>query len=215
MARKDFNIENNIKKVTPVNEWLLNVGKSLGFTTAEIVQDLMPNTTDFVNWNKREVKDTMNMLRDMRSNMGSRNMFNKQFGQIPQIKAANEFLKNMKDDIKSGKFNNQDRYKEFDDFDEMDYSFGGLFGDDDKLEFFDDEEDTTLNEPATQSSGRPPVTVINTMPLAKAISANTEANIIFSVAPTLGKSKFIVLPTILSHEHFISPETSSILIPNF
>ena len=37
----------------------------------------------------------------------------------------------------------------------------------------------------------------------------------FSVAPTLGKSKFILLPIILSHLHVINPESSTIFIPNF
>ncbi len=37
----------------------------------------------------------------------------------------------------------------------------------------------------------------------------------FSVAPTLGKSKSILAPTILSHLHVINPESSIIFIPNF
>ena len=46
-------------------------------------------------------------------------------------------------------------------------------------------------------------------------SAKTEAKIAFSVAPTLGKSKSIFVPTILSHLHLIYPASSSIFIPNF
>ena len=38
---------------------------------------------------------------------------------------------------------------------------------------------------------------------------------IFSVAPTLGKSKSIFAPCILSHIHLINPESSTIFIPNF
>ena len=41
------------------------------------------------------------------------------------------------------------------------------------------------------------------------------ANIMFSVAPTLGKSKFIFAPSILLHLHVINPESSTIFIPNF
>ena len=37
----------------------------------------------------------------------------------------------------------------------------------------------------------------------------------FSVAPTLGKSKSIFAPIILSHLHVINPESSTIFIPNF
>ena len=45
--------------------------------------------------------------------------------------------------------------------------------------------------------------------------AKTEAKIMFSVAPTLGKSKSIFAPTILSHLHTINPPSSEIFIPNF
>ena len=37
----------------------------------------------------------------------------------------------------------------------------------------------------------------------------------FSVAPTLGKSKSIFAPIILSHLHVINPESSIIFMPNF
>ena len=46
-------------------------------------------------------------------------------------------------------------------------------------------------------------------------SAKHDASIIFSVAPTLGKSRFICVPTISSEEHTISPYSSFISIPNF
>ena len=46
-------------------------------------------------------------------------------------------------------------------------------------------------------------------------SAKQEAKIIFSVAPTLGKSKCICVPTILSASQIISPYSSFILIPSF
>ena len=41
------------------------------------------------------------------------------------------------------------------------------------------------------------------------------ASIMFSVAPTLGKSKSIFVPIILSHLQVINPESSIIFIPNF
>ena len=46
-------------------------------------------------------------------------------------------------------------------------------------------------------------------------SAYIEASIIFSVAPTLGKSKSIFAPIILSALHIIKPESSTIFTPNF
>ena len=46
-------------------------------------------------------------------------------------------------------------------------------------------------------------------------SARTVARIIFSVAPTLGKSRSIFAPFILSQLHLINPYSSSIFMPNF
>ena len=42
-----------------------------------------------------------------------------------------------------------------------------------------------------------------------------DARIIFSVAPTLGKSRSIPAPTILSQLHLINPYSSAIFMPNF
>ena len=46
-------------------------------------------------------------------------------------------------------------------------------------------------------------------------SARHDASIIFSVAPTLGKSKCICVPIIFSVLHIISPYSSFMFIPNF
>ena len=46
-------------------------------------------------------------------------------------------------------------------------------------------------------------------------SAKHAANIMFSVAPTLGKSKCICVPSIFSALQIISPYSSFIFIPNF
>jgi flagellum-specific peptidoglycan hydrolase FlgJ/phage-related protein len=174
------NFSNRIKKVVPENKWLVNVAKSLGFTSMEIIQDLLPNTTNFVDWNKDEISDTMNMIREMRSSTGIRNTFTKQFENIPQIKTANKALQNIKSDLKSGKFYNNDRLNSFDD-DDMDWGFGDDFGDD-TIEFIDDDDEDSSTP--SESTSKPPVAVINTMPLAKAINTSTEAtvNTMLSVA---------------------------------
>ena len=163
MAKKkdDFNkIQHRIKKHPVGNAWLQNVAKSMKVTTFDVVTDLMPNTTDFLQYN---TSDTIDMVRSMRTNMGSRQMVNNQFKNIPQIRAANDALKNAMKDLKSGNLNNKAREQEFD-FDDMDYGFG-MFDENDKLEFIDDE---TNNKP---------VTIIDTMPLAKALNNSTEATV--------------------------------------
>ena len=144
MAKKkdDFNkIQHRIKKHPVGNAWLQNVAKSMKVTTFDVVTDLMPNTADFLQYN---TSDTIDMVRSMRTNMGSRQMINNQFKNIPQIRAANDALKNAMKDIKSGNLNNKAREQEFD-FDDMDYGFG-MFDENDKLEFIDDDENKKNNK---------------------------------------------------------------------
>ena len=166
MAKKTVKIQDRIKKNVPDNEWFRNAAKSLGFTSAEIVKDLMPSTSDFLSYNK---SDTMDLIKELRSNTNGRNMIGRQFQNIPQIKAAADVLKNARADIKSGKFYNMDRLTEFDD--DMDFEFGDLFGEDGGVTFFDDEEGS-----GSQPSSQQP-TVIDTLPLAKVISSSTEATV--------------------------------------
>lgn len=162
MARKSMKVQDRIKKSPAANEWMRNVAKSMKITTFDVVTDLMPNTSDFLQYNK---SDTIDMLRDMRTNTGTRQMINRQFKNIPQIKAANNALKNAMSDIKSGNLNNRARELDFDD-DDTDYGFG-IFDESDQLEFIDDEPE----------NNNKPVTVIDTMPLAKMINNSTEATV--------------------------------------
>ena len=166
---KPIKVDNRVKKASVNSKWFQNVARSMGFTAADIVKDLMPNTSDFLEYN---TADTMDMITDMRTNMSSRQMVNRQFKNIPQIKSVNNVLKNMKTDIKSGNLNNRSREQEFD-FDDMDYGFGD-WGDE-PLEFIDEEE------PKAEVKPNPP-TVINTLPLAKMINASTEATVSTMVA---------------------------------
>ena len=166
MAKKTVKIQDRIKKNVPDNEWFRNAAKSLGFTSAEIVKDLMPATSDFLSYNK---SDAVDLVKELRSNTNGRNMIGRQFKNIPQIKAAADVLNNARADIKSGKFYNMDRLTEFDD--DMDFEFGDLFGEDGGVTFFDDEEDS-----GSQPSSQQP-TVIDTLPLAKVVSSSTEATV--------------------------------------
>ena len=93
MAKKNIKVQNRIKKQKPDNQWFQNVAKSMGFTAADIVKDLLPNTNDFLEYT---ASDTFKMISDMKSNMSSRQMVNRQFKNIPQIKIANDAIKNKK-----------------------------------------------------------------------------------------------------------------------
>ena len=191
MAKKDSNkgkdIKDRIKKQVPSNDWFLNVGKSMGFATQELIQELMPNTSSTVDWNKNVI-NIADMVQDIRDNNGIRKMFGKQLGNIPAFKVAQEGWSNVKADFKSGNWYNQNRAMGLNDdgefsFDDFSFDDGG------GVEFIDD-DDSGGNEPIEDSSGggRPPVTVINTMPLAKAISSSAEANV--NAIASLGQQQF-------------------------
>lgn len=164
MAKKPIKVQNRIKKSSANSQWFQNVAKSMGFTAADLVKDLMPNTNDFLSYNSA---DAMNMLSDMRTRASSRQMLTRQFKNIPQIKAAEKAMENIKADLMSGNFNNKTREKEYDFDDDMDYGFGDFS--DGGVEFIDNEE-TPVNQ--THNT-----TVINNLPLAKVIHANTEATV--------------------------------------
>ena len=168
-------IKNKIKKMVPQNEWLINVTKSLGFANLEVIKELMPNTASTVSWNKNVVTSS-DLIQNIRSNNGVRNMFNKQMGNLPHVKMAQEMKSNALADLKSGNFYNSNREMGLDDNGEFDFSFdmGGDF------EFIDDDGGGSSSEDTSdesQSNSRPPITVINTMPLAKTIASGTEATV--------------------------------------
>ena len=94
---------------------------------------------------------------------------NAQFKNIPGLKTVDEVFKNIKEDIKSGNLNNKDRENSFGNFGDSDFDFGfdsDMFGGDDVVEFLDDE--SPVNQPPT---------IIDTMPLARAINSSTEATV--------------------------------------
>ena len=190
MAKKDSNkgkdIKDRIKKQVPSNDWFLNVGKSMGFATQELIQELMPNTSSTVDWNKNVI-NIADMVQDIRDNNGIRKMFGKQLGNIPAFKVAQEGWSNAKADFKSGNLYNQNRAMGLND--DGEFSFDDFSFDNGGVEFIDD-DDSGGDEPVENSSGggRPPVTVINTMPLAKAISSSAEANV--NAIAALGQQQF-------------------------
>ena len=159
-----------LKKMPANSAWFNNVAKSMGFAAADLVKDVMPNTSNFLEYNN--VTDSMNMIKDMRMNTGVRNTVSKQLGNIPQVNIAKDALKNALEDIKSGKIWNEERGNsgEFG-FDDMDFGFGDAFGEDDSISFDDDgEENVTVNRNTVNN-------VVNTLPLARAMTANTEATL--------------------------------------
>ena len=163
--RRKIKLDNRVKKMANTSNYARNVLKSMGFTAVDIVKDLMPNTSEFINNNS----DVTGLIRDVRSNITKRKTMGMQFNNIPALKEVETAFKNIKEDIKSGNFNNVDRENNSNPFgDDMDFGFGDMFSDDDGgVEFLDDEPSSMSNPP----------TIIDTMPLAKMIGASTEATV--------------------------------------
>ena len=164
MAKKKIKVDKRVKKMANNSTWTRNMLKSMGFTAIDLVKDLMPNTAEFANSNT-QVND---IIKDVRRNITNRKVMNAQFKNIPGLKTVEDTFKNIKEDLKSGNFNNKDRENSFGGFGDSDFDFGfndDMFSDDGGVEFLDD-------EPSNQ-----PPTIIDTMPLAKAINNSTEASV--------------------------------------
>ena len=162
--KKKIKLDKRVKKMANNSSYARNVLKSMGFTSIDLVKDLMPNTTEFINSNS----DSMSIIKDIRSNIVNRKTMGTQFKTIPQLREVENAFKNIKEDLKSGNFNNKTRENENPFDDDMDFGFGDMFGDDDSgVEFLDDEPSSMSNPP----------TIIDTMPLAKMIGNSTEATV--------------------------------------
>ena len=174
MAKDSKNFKDRIKKATPNNQWFINVGKSLGFASIDTIKSLLPETSDTIDWNDNIVPASIDLIKNIRNNNGVRNMFNKQLENLPQVKAAKQLRDNAIADLKSGRIYNKNRELGLNDDGEFD--FGDFdFGDDGDFSFVDDE--LTSDESSDNTPQRTPVTVINTMPLAKTMANAAEANI--------------------------------------
>ena len=163
---KKFNVNERLKKQPVDSDWLRNAGKSLGITAFDVVKEMFPSTYEFVDFNQDTVRD---LIVDLRKNVGSKRMLVNQIKNLPHMQIASDALKNARDDLKSGNFNNQDRFG-----DNFDFGFddSDIFGDDD-FQIFDDEP--SIDGDANQ--GPTPSTVIDTMPLARAINSGTQATV--------------------------------------
>ena len=171
MKNKRKKLDERVKKSAVNNQWMRNVLKSMGYTSVDLVRDLLPSTGNFVIDNRDNM---VNLANGIRANVSPRRLINNQFKNLPQVKAMDEIMKNIKDDLRSGNFNNVDREMEFDDSG-MDFGFGS-FDDDDlfggSVQFFDEDEDGNSDNNDGQ-----PTTFIDTMPLARAINSSTQATV--------------------------------------
>ena len=172
-SKKD--LKDRIKKAVPQNDWLVNVAKSIGFTSLDVVKELIPDNYSTLDWNK-DVIDVSSIIKDIRDNNGVRKMFSRQLGNLPHIKLARDGISNIAADLKSGKLYNDDRVLGLDE--DGNFTFDDFSFDDSGFEFIDDDSGDEENDNVDENiESRPPIAIINTMPLAKAISSSAEANV--------------------------------------
>ena len=185
---------NNKGKITKTSnnnlKWFNNVAKSLGYATSDLVNELVPASSEFV---KTNYESTTELVNNMRQNRTSGKRFTTQLGNLEQVKIGQTALRNALEDIKSGNIYNKEREDAyFDselesagnsafgiDFGDDDFSFGDEFDSDSEF------EDTEIDDSDPNVTNVKKVNVKNVnnniersvsmLPLAKAMSNQTNA----------------------------------------
>ena len=134
--------------------WFKNVAKSLGYTSTEVLGDLMPVSVGTIKTTASDIKELRDTLRDSRSSSSSLGKFlDSKTGMIKSN--LSDLKSNLKSDLKSGNFNNRQRADEafnksmgLDDFNfdlDGDFSFDDDLGDDSFTETISSSEVNVVN----------------------------------------------------------------------
>ena len=91
MSKKKIKLDNRVKKMANNSNWTRNVLKSMGFTSDDLIRDLMPNTADFMNSNS-QVTD---IIKDIRGNITKRKVMGTQMKTIPGLKTVETVFNNI------------------------------------------------------------------------------------------------------------------------
>lgn len=130
--------------------YIKNVGKSVAFTTMDVVKDMVPVYQNFVDTNGDTTKSIYKSVKNLRKN--AMQIPNK-IMESPYGKFGKTYLSNLTSDLKSGNFYNKERIKKYDDNaanqfmginDDLDSDFGSF---DETPDF--DNLDSWDNEPST------------------------------------------------------------------
>lgn len=131
----------NIKKKSQsALKWFNNVGKSLGYSSMDLIEELLPSSMDFTKTNVEAAKDVYNDLKQTRIN-GKK--IDRSLNSDDTISLSKGMIKNALNDLKTGKFYNKERQSKVSGFDDEDFSFS------DDLSFDDDD---MFNEEAFKDS---------------------------------------------------------------
>lgn len=166
----------NIKKKSQsALKWFNNVGKSLGYSSMDLIEELLPSTMEFTKSNVEAAKDVYNVLKQSRV---SGQKINRSLNSDSTISSSKDMIKNALNDLKTGKFYNKERQEKVSGFDDEDFSFSDDFS-------FDDSDDDLFNEDSFKDSKvnlTKNVTINNlapnlskNSPLMKVMEGNTKA----------------------------------------
>lgn len=169
----------------PNNEWFRNVVKSIGYTSADIIKETIPSTFEFATSNGKDAMELYQQLREDGPKSVSK-MLSEGVEKNQYIKFANDAIRNMKEDLRTGKIYNKEREEQAalqdgnnddDDFGfdiDEDFSFGD---DDDDFDYTPEEDDSS----STKVTNVKKVTVNNinanitkNNPMVKSIQSQSE-----------------------------------------
>ena len=151
--------------------WFKNVGKSLGYTTTELIEEMIPAPIDFIKSNTETFK---NFYNDLRQSKSLSKKLSDQIVKNEYINIGQTAIKNALKDIKSGKIYNKGRQEEIFN-DDIDFEFG------DDLNI-DNDDYKVSSETMSDSSSSPTVNRVvvssninKNNPMVKAVERQTEA----------------------------------------
>jgi hypothetical protein len=153
--------------------WMKNVAKSIGYIGADTISNSLPSTIDFFTSNAESVRDEISDVKNPKEYIAKKLSGFSEYG-----KAGKDFVKYMKEDLKSGKIYNRERIEKigmdddggfFDDF-EDDFNFD--MGDDDIN--IDDNGDTR-NITKTVNINKFEASISEKSPLVQSVRSTTEA----------------------------------------
>ena len=138
---------------TPVNNWFANAMKSVGLSGTEMIKKMTPAIYEFSASTSAMAKDAVNEIRTTRSDMSR---ITNAVSSNPYVKLTQDVFRNSLNDLKSGKFVNVDREKEYEDkmmedmFGNIDDLFNGM--DDESISFDDSDDDGSSDVNVTNNN---------------------------------------------------------------
>lgn len=160
-------------KNSPTGEWLKNAGRSIGSLSSSMISNMMPATFDTASSASYDIQEMRNFARDFKASEKSL------FGTLKEMTGFDEIqrgLDNIKEDLKSGNFNNNTRGDFGFDFDfEEDFNLDIDFDDE---EIGNDEKAAIMTTKATIETSKATLNALNnqTASISNAVLAGSKAN---------------------------------------